>query len=82
MTDRLTEIQKEQFEIASLYRRETQHKKELAEMKRKAKTSQDHFNVLFKELGRPVCNECKSVIMLYEMASFNRNGGYCGKCCS
>jgi len=80
MTETLTEEQKESIQASSLYRQEAKNQKELLEMKRKAKTSKDHFDILFKQLGRPVCNECKSVIRLFEMASFNRNGGFCANC--
>ena len=80
MTETLTEEQKETIQTASLYLQEAKNQKELLEMKRKAKTSKDHFDILFKELGRPVCNKCQAAIRLYEMASFNRNGGHCNNC--
>ncbi|HXB41236.1 MAG TPA: hypothetical protein VNZ49_11890 [Bacteroidia bacterium] len=76
----LSEEQKENIQTAFLHRQEEQHEQELVELKKKPKTSKRNFEILNKELARPVCNKCTAVIRLYEMPKFFRNGGHCESC--
>ena len=80
MIENLTDTQRENMQTAFLHRQEEQHQSELVELKKKPRTSERNFEILNKELARPVCNKCISVIKLYEMGNFHRNGGYCPTC--
>jgi hypothetical protein len=80
MIDNLSEEQKENMQTAHLHGAEQALQNEIAIKKKYAKTPSDFIEALTLEYARPVCNECKSVIRLYEMSKFNRNGGYCVAC--
>lgn len=80
MTDGLTEEIKENIQKIFLHKVEEALQKKIVTKKMYAKTSKDIFETLTLELARPVCNKCRSVIRLYEMTSFHKNGGRCGVC--
>ena len=80
MTNNLSDKQKENMQTAYLHRAEEALQKKIVTKKMCAKTSKDIFEAFTLEYARPVCNNCHSIIRLYEMTSFNKNGGLCGKC--
>ena len=78
--DGLTEEIKQNMQKVFLHKAEEALQKKIVTKKMYAKTSKDIFEAFTLEYARPVCNKCRSVIRLYEMTSFNKNGGFCGNC--